>query len=117
MAQAIQEYRACENSFQCTTFCNNKGFNDRVCKTVTVDESPNIDGTALVNRRVCLCSESSEFDLFYSLFFYALFLRLFDSYIFIIYFNPIHQSMMMNNMVIGKKICYRRRRRRKFSNW
>ncbi|KAH7644782.1 guanine nucleotide-binding protein g alpha subunit [Dermatophagoides farinae] len=60
MAQAIQEYRACENSFQCTTFCNNKGFNDRVCKTVTVDESPNIDGTALVNRRVCLCSESKE---------------------------------------------------------
>lgn len=64
MAQAIQEYRACENSFQCTTFCNNKGFNDRVCKTVTVDESPNIDGTALVNRRVCLCSESSKCILF-----------------------------------------------------
>ena len=61
LVNAIQEYRACENSFQCTTFCNNKGFNDRVCKTVTVDESPNIDGTALVNRRVCLCSESSMF--------------------------------------------------------
>lgn len=58
---AIQEYRACENSFQCTTYCNHKGFNDRVCKTVTVDESPNLDGTALVNRRVCLCSESSKF--------------------------------------------------------
>jgi len=57
---AVQEYRACENSFQCTTYCSHKGFNDRVCKTVTVDESPNIDGSLLVNRRVCLCSESSE---------------------------------------------------------
>ena len=60
-AVAVQEYRACENSFQCTSYCNMKGFNDRVCKTVTVDESPNIDGTALVNRRACLCSESSKF--------------------------------------------------------
>jgi hypothetical protein len=57
---AIQEYRACENSFQCTTFCSAKGFNDRVCKTITVDESPNIDGTNPVNRRVCLCSDTKE---------------------------------------------------------
>ncbi|XP_054158781.1 uncharacterized protein LOC128957090, partial [Oppia nitens] len=57
---AIQEYRACENSFQCTTFCSAKGFNDRVCKTITVDESSNIDGSQLVNRRVCLCSDTKE---------------------------------------------------------
>ncbi|CAG2173608.1 unnamed protein product, partial [Oppiella nova] len=37
-----------------------KGFNDSVCKTITVDESPNIDGTNPVNRRVCLCSDTKE---------------------------------------------------------
>lgn len=57
---AIQEYAACEDSFQCTTYCKLKGFNDRVCKTITVDESFSIDGSQLVNRRVCLCSDTKE---------------------------------------------------------
>lgn len=58
--QAIQEYKACENAFQCTAYCRDKGFNDRVCKTITIDESTSIDGSQLINRRACLCSESSE---------------------------------------------------------
>jgi len=83
----VQEYRYCDESFSCTTYCLRFGFDMAVCKKVTVDSSTKIDGTQLENRKICLCSNADE--------------------LFRYFFSPGHECVRNGNDAQCKDFCTR----------
>lgn len=102
----VQEYNSCDNSFDCPSYCQRLGFSNGVCKVLTVDESTQLDGTKLGNRKLCLCDDQSMFYVFIYKF------KLINSYLiaeewFRYFFSPGHNCVRNGDESSCREYCKR----------